>query len=154
MFDNPSVAKEITFFPLVILRSCGEMSFCVTSKTNEHFTVKLLQESMHSFSDIWWISLFKVRLSPSKKFIFIYFNGSPLKTMKNAFCFILKAPFVLDIFKFFSWLFRYKEKRLDKNVMANFKTLWRHRLDKKPLQYTFCPISQELKATRKWNLVS
>ena len=37
-----------------------------------------------------------------KKFIFICFNDSPPKMMKNAFCFILKALFVLKIFKFLS----------------------------------------------------
>ena len=34
--------------------------------------------------------------------IFICFNESPLKMMKNAFYFILKALFVLMIFKFLS----------------------------------------------------
>ena len=33
---------------------------------------------------------------------FICFNGSPSKMMENAFYFILKALFVLKIFKFFS----------------------------------------------------
>ena len=42
---------------------------------------------------------FKVGLSPSKKFSFICFNDSPSKIMKNAFYFILKALFVLKIFK-------------------------------------------------------
>ena len=37
-----------------------------------------------------------------KKFLFIYFNESPLKMMKNAFYFILRALFVLKIFKFLS----------------------------------------------------
>ena len=45
----------------------------------------------------------KVGLSPSKKFIFICFSESPLKMMKNAFYFILKALMVLKIFKFLSW---------------------------------------------------
>ena len=35
---------------------------------------------------------------------------SPLKMMKNAFYFTLKALFVLKIFKFLSWLFDYVEK--------------------------------------------
>ena len=35
-----------------------------------------------------------------KKSIFICFNEGPSKKMKNAFCFILKAPFVLSIYKF------------------------------------------------------
>ena len=37
-----------------------------------------------------------------KKNCFIYFIESPLKMMKNAFYFILKAFFVLKIFKFLS----------------------------------------------------
>ena len=41
--------------------------------------------------------------------------------MKNAFYFILKALFVLDIFTFLFWLFGYVEKRLDKKAMVNFK---------------------------------
>ena len=42
----------------------------------------------------------KVGLSPSKKVFFICFNDSPSKMMKNAFYFILKALFLLKIFKF------------------------------------------------------
>ena len=37
-----------------------------------------------------------------KKICCIYFNESPLKVMKNAFYFILKALFVLKMFNFFS----------------------------------------------------
>ena len=40
-----------------------------------------------------------------KKNCVIYFIESPLKMMKNAFYFILKALFVLKIFKFLSSLF-------------------------------------------------
>ena len=50
-------------------------------------------------------SSFKVGLSPSKKICVICFIESPLKMIKNAFYFILKALFVLKIFKFLSWLF-------------------------------------------------
>ena len=46
--------------------------------------------------------LIKVGLSPSKKVFFICFNDSPSKMMKNAFYFILKALFLLKIFKFLS----------------------------------------------------
>ena len=71
----------------------------------------------------------KVGLSPSQKYVFIiYFNEIPLKVIKNAFYFMLKALFVLEIFTFLSWLFGYVEKRLDKKAMVNFKNLWRHRL--------------------------
>ena len=41
--------------------------------------------------------------------------------MKNAFYFMLKALFVLEIITFFSSLFGYVEKRLDKKAMVNFK---------------------------------
>ena len=40
----------------------------------------------------------------------IYFMESPLKMLKNAFYFTLKALFVLKIFKFLSWLFGHVEK--------------------------------------------
>ena len=33
--------------------------------------------------------------------------------MKNAFYFILKAPFIRKIFKYLSWLFGYVAKQLD-----------------------------------------
>ena len=42
----------------------------------------------------------KVGLSPAEKICFICFNKNPLKMMKNAFYFMLKALFILKIFKF------------------------------------------------------
>ena len=47
-------------------------------------------------------NILKVGLSPSKEKFFICFNDGPSKVMKNAFYFILKALFVLKIFKFLS----------------------------------------------------
>ena len=41
--------------------------------------------------------ILRVRLSPSKKFGFICFNGSSLKMMSNAYYFILKILFVLTV---------------------------------------------------------
>ena len=41
--------------------------------------------------------------------------------MKNAFYLTSKAIFILKIFKFFSWLFGYVAKRLDKKDMFEFK---------------------------------
>ena len=52
----------------------------------------------------------KAGLSPSKKVFFICFNNSPSKVMKNVFYFILKALFVLKIFKLLSWVFGHVEK--------------------------------------------
>ena len=48
---------------------------------------------------------FKVRPSRSKKVGLMCFNESHLKLMKNNCYFILKALFVLKMFKFLSWLF-------------------------------------------------
>ena len=56
------------------------------------------------------VYLLKVGLSPYKEKYFICFSESPLKMMKNAFYFILKALFVLKIFKFLSWFFGHVEK--------------------------------------------
>ena len=47
----------------------------------------------------------KVGLSLSKKMCVICLTESPLKMMKNAFYFILKALFVVKIFKFLSRIF-------------------------------------------------
>ena len=52
----------------------------------------------------------KVGLSPSKTIFFICFNDGTSKMMKNAFYFILKALFILKIFKFLSWLFEHVKK--------------------------------------------
>ena len=42
----------------------------------------------------------KVGPSLSKKCVFIYFNESPLKMMKNAFYFMLKALFVVSFLRY------------------------------------------------------
>ena len=97
----------------------------------------------------------KVGLSFSKKKnYFICFNESPLKMMKNAFYFILKALFILKIFKFLSRLFGHAGKTAWLERYDWFKNLWCHSLVNKHLQYTYYPISHEVKATRQWNLVS
>ena len=63
---------------------------------------------------IYWICckevLVKVGLSPFEKISVVYFIESPLKMMKNDFYFILKALFILKIFKFLSWLLGHLEK--------------------------------------------
>ena len=52
--------------------------------------------------NIEFFPLFKVGLSPCKKNCVICLIGSPLKIMKNVFYFVLKALFVLKIFRFLS----------------------------------------------------
>ena len=64
---------------------------------------------------------FKVRLSSSKKFGFIYFNRRPLNVMKNAFYSMLKALYVIKIFKVLSDVFGDVRKRIDKKVKINLK---------------------------------
>ena len=53
-----------------------------------------------------------------KKCFYICFNESPLKLMKNAFYFILKALFVLKIFKFLSYIFVMWKKRLNQKDLT------------------------------------
>ena len=69
--------------------------------------------------------------------------------MKNAFYFMLKALFVLEIFKFLSWVFGYVEKQLDKKVKAYSKiydvTDWSRHI----AQYL-----NKVKTIKQWNLVS
>ena len=55
------------------------------------------------------------------RFHFDTIGDRPLKMMKNAFYFMLRAFFVLHIFPFLSWLFGYVEKRIDKKAKHNFK---------------------------------
>ena len=80
---------------------------------------------------------------------FICLNESPLQMMKNAFYFILKALFVLKIFKFFSWFFGQKWRDWK---IGQFQNLWLHNLIKK--QYIYNPISLEVRATKQWSFVS
>ena len=46
---------------------------------------------------------------------------SPLKTMKNAFYFMVKALFVYKIFTFFSWLLGHAGKRLGRKAKVSFR---------------------------------
>ena len=78
----------------------------------------------------YWIELanelfaLNVGLPPSQKNCFIFFNKNPLKMMKNAFYFILKALFVLKIFKFLSWLFRHVGKTAWLEIQGLFQNLY------------------------------
>ena len=66
---------------------------------------------LHFRSHNFLFIFFKVGLSPSKKNCVICFiEIPPLKVMKYDFYFILKALFVLKIFKLMSWLFGHRKK--------------------------------------------
>ena len=57
---------------------------------------------------------------PNKLVLFACMK-SPLKMINNGFYLILKALFVLKMFKFLSWLFLpHRSKRLDKKTMIDF----------------------------------
>ena len=77
-----------------------------------------------------------------------------LKIMKNAFYFKLKALLVLGIFTFLMWRFDYLEKWLDKKSNVNYKIYVRGCTTNNYIQYTYYPISQDVKATRQTNLAS
>ena len=65
-------------------------------KNNKNLKAHLVRSQLPDLNEVG-----RVRLSPSKK-NFICFNDSPSKMMKNVFYFILKALFILEIFKFLS----------------------------------------------------
>ena len=56
-----------------------------------------------------------------RNFFFFYFNEHPLKTMKKAFYFMVKALFVFETFTFSSRRLSHIQKQLDEKTMANFK---------------------------------
>ena len=55
-------------------------------------------------------AIVKARPSPSKRNCVVCFIENPLKMIKNAFYFMLKASFILKVFKFLSWRFGHAEK--------------------------------------------
>ena len=67
--------------------------------------------------------------------------------MENAFYFMLKAFFVLEIITFLSWGFGYVEEWLDKKAMVNFN-IYAVTDCTANQQFKYCPISQEVKAAR------
>ena len=70
--------------------------------------------------------------------------------MKNAFCFVLKALFVLKIFKFLYWFFGHTEKTAWLETSSYFQNLWLYNLVNKQLQWTHCPIKSKGNQTKKF----
>ena len=72
----------------------------------------ILKENVGGTVNFGMILLWRVssRNLTFQKNVFIFFIDSPSKMMKNAFYYILKALFVLKIFKFLSWLFEHAWK--------------------------------------------
>ena len=102
---------------LIINCSCGRTSINGTLHCSSHTVFLLLPTSNNLF---WKLQLalqqqkplfrldFKGLLSGLRQFLT---TESPLKMMKNAFYFMLKAFFVLKIFTFLYWYFRPAEKQ-------------------------------------------
>ena len=99
----------------------GKVKLVSNYRYEPKFYYSLLLFFLLSFASLWHFSYMSLPsllsdgliffgLSPSKKICIICFTESPLKMMKNAFYFILKALFVLKIFKFLLWLFGHVEK--------------------------------------------
>ena len=68
----------------------------------KHINEFLAGNKKYFFVILKFVFQLKAGLSPSKNFFVVLFIKSPLKLIKNAFYFILKALFVLKIFKFLS----------------------------------------------------
>ena len=125
------------------------MFFCMNTNIQGHFQI-CISVALMRFRG--WALAIKVGLSPSKKIYFVCFIESPLKIMKNAFYFILKAFFVLKTFELLLSLSSRKND-FDQKDNVKFQNLWHHSLVNKQLQYTYCQISQKVKTTRQRNLV-
>ena len=95
---------------------------------------------------------FKVRLYGKIQFLI---TERPLKMMKNALYFYLKSLFrSQDIYVFAMTFWSRRKNSSIRKLRLISKSAWRHNLVNKQLQYTYCPRSQEVKATRQWNLVN
>ena len=107
--DTLKISYVFTFILVLILSLFINATFLVINSIFLKMLRQILQED--SFST--FVSLMPVNLksgSHLQKNFFICFNDSPSKMMKNAFCLILKALFVLKIFKFLSRLFGHVER--------------------------------------------
>ena len=78
---------------------------------------------------------------------------SSLKLTEKVFCFTLTAVFVLKIFKSVL-IFWSRGKTPSLERYGSFQNEWRHYLENKQLQHTYCSISLEVKTIWLWNLVS
>ena len=88
----PTRLHELKYFNLVDCVTIDDMRGVMSG------VVKMMLKIW--FSSVHKKEKFKVSLSPSKKNCVSCFNESPLKVMRNTFCFTLKDVFVLEIFEF------------------------------------------------------
>ena len=111
------------YFPEVTIKSILLKIFdyfIALQQKNKIWGRRLFQSYISDFFPYAFCTILKVGLSPSKKTFLFASIDSPSKMMKNAFYFILKALFVLIIFKFLSWLFGLEEKTAGLGKQVNF----------------------------------
>ena len=88
--------------------------------------------------------------------IVICFIENPLKMMKNTFCFVLKALFILKTYKFLSWLFVHVEK-MKNGLMRKIRLVLKFMTSKpgwKTIATNILPNISRSKRDQTWNLVN
>ena len=103
----------------------------------------LILQSHHTFLIV--IRIIKVRLSPFQNICFIFFHEGLSTIMKNAFYFILKALFILRVFKFLNF-WSCRKNGLIRKISLISELMTSQPLLNKLLQYTDCQISHNVKA--------
>ena len=85
---------------------------------------------------------------------FYLLQWTPFKNDDKCFSFRVKISFrSYQIFTFSSWFFGYVENALRKKLWLISKFITPN-TGQQIIQYTYYPISQEVKGTRQWNLFS
>ena len=114
--------------------------FCQYKKISQIFNCRV----------VYFFPWFKVGLSPSKKICVICFIEIPLKMMKNAFYFILKALLVLKIFQVFVLTFwSCRENVLIRRIRLTSKFMTSQPGLQTVAMRILPNISQKVKATRQ-----
>ena len=112
--ENAGLRKNATLYKTHELGNFVRLLTLGCNSTIEHLSRFIesiwasLTENMQMPNE-WYCTFIKVGLSPFK-INFFYVTERPIKMIKNAFYFILKAPLVLKIFKFLFWLFGHVEE--------------------------------------------
>ena len=86
-----------TYFVKHLQRVASERNWCKKSST--------IFLQYKDIGEPCWKDIFLKSDPHIPKKIFVYFNENPLKMTRNVFYLILKALFILKIFKLLSWLF-------------------------------------------------
>ena len=99
----------------------------ISKQVTKRFVILMEYSMLHIYQEVtniknvkYLLAPIKVRLSPSKKIALFASVKGLLKMMIDFFYFILKTVFVLQIFRFLSWLFGHLEKtsRLETRLIS------------------------------------